>query len=1195
MTEYEYDFESSKASEPYLGTVNAAEERYGLPKNMLANLIQAESSFNPDALGPETKYGKAKGITQIIPQFHPDVDPYDPEASIDYAAEKLSEYYEEFGDWDSAIASWNAGPTNVRKHGLKKLRGMKAFTETDNYLKTINASRRAINNPLLPDIPADDPNADVDEWGGIPIEEGDEYGGQSVETVETDEYGGQVYNPKDLKWEKPFPLGRRLIDNWVRPVLEGFGSAAGAIIGGGGGATGGTLLGPGGTIAGGAAGGVAGGALGYSMADRFTDMLQEWLGYYEPMPVMLHMQKAGEAAVEGATYEMGGMAAGPMLKGAGRGAAWAKSKIYPSDRQAKQAAGKVLAAFTNKGPIIVENMEQAKALEEMIPGLKFDLGQATGDQGALKYIIEGVDDSVELAAKRAEREAANMKAITDFIKKQKGPRGAEDVMRPLRAVRAMMDEAESLAASNLERQQTALQGKIDPMEIGSTVRSEMEAGEKAARTKAEELFAAVPDQEMLADDLITGFEKILKPGRFEGKDKFPKVLRDALEELKKGKAPKAKAPEPDVDIPMKGEAVTSHAYRIARSGKYSASEARAKADIFYRQSEKLTKEGKVQEAMDVGTQGQKWREVAEALEGQPQHKGWDEETAEEIIEKAGPKTITLAEIQQLRSEILEDLRTAKDKGLPRSLRKRLTQAVDVIDKKLMGETTEEGEVVYHIAKRPYKGGKPNKDAYFAGTRQDGTYTGADFVEEFAGSPEHGYGTQVHSIRIPKDAKILDLKSGSKDAKEFMRQANMLDDPMGGDWTNPDKISKLTRDMGYDGVRESEELFLTKELIDRSKAGKIQDFEKGFTPVTKAPSEQLRKAQQYFRTEVVEKYGKGSVGRVLRGEETVSDAMVADAFFQKRGKGEQAAVEFMKIMGDNNKARSAMREHINQKLYDLRNNRTGEITTASLKGFLKDYRLAINKLGLGGEYNTLIKARLAADKALAASKEFQKSAASRVLKADVNDMVKQAFAVGGSKKDAAEGLMSQLDEAMKGFHPDDQKRAVRGLQNAMIDEILTDIPLEGTSRDLLSSTAMASQFRKYDAALKVIFRDNPEKLKAMQAVRKAVKALEYHTGEKIEGGEKYAADVFRRIAFLQGHTAVAAVDISRKAVRKLRGLGKKKIRRYINRGILDPNTAYELMQVGKGGRAEKIESGVARSLVRLGLIAPQRKEDERKKR
>lgn len=211
------------------------------------------------------------------------------------------------------------------------------------------------------------------------------------------------------------------------------------------------------------------------------------------------------------------------------------------------------------------------------------------------------------------------------------------------------------------------------------------------------------------------------------------------------------------------------------------------------------------------------------------------------------------------------------------------------------------------------------------------------------------------------------------------------------------------------------------------------------------------------------------------------------------------------------------------------------------------------------------------------------------------MVKQAFAGGGSKKEAAENLMNQMDEALKGFHPDDQKRAVKGLQNALIDEILTDIPLEGTSRDLLSSTAMAGQFRKYDAALKVVFRDSPEKLKAMQAVRKAVKALEYHTGERIEGGEKYAADVFRRIAFLQGHTTVAAVDISRKAIRKLRGIGKKKIRNYINRGILDPETAYELMQVGKGGSAEKIESGVARSLVRLGLIAPQRKEDERKKR
>lgn len=1194
MEQYEYDFTPDEASEPFLGTVNAAEERYGLPKNMLANLIQTESGFNPNALGPETKYGKAKGITQIIPQFHPDVDPYDPESSIDYAAQKIGEYYEEFGDWDSAIASWNAGPTNMRKHGLKKIQKMKEFKETQNYLKKINKSRRVIkqqvsNQPDTPYIPADD---NQDEWGGIPLEEG-----------EVDEFGGRTWkDPREPKWEKPLPLGRRLIDEWARPVFEGFGAAAGAIIGGGGGATGGTLLGPGGTIAGGAAGGVAGGALGYSMADRFVDMIQEWLGYYEPMPVMLHMQKAGEALREGATYEMGGMAAGPMLKGMGRGAAWAKGKVLPSDRQAKQAAGKVLAAFTNKGPWVVENMEQAKALEEMIPGLKFDLAQTTGDQGALKYIVEGVEDSVELAAKRAEREAANMRAITDFVKNTKGARGAEDVMRPLRAVRAMIDEAESLATANLERQQTALQGKIDPMEIGTTIRDLGEGGEQAARKKAEELFAAVPEQEQNVDSLITAFQNILKPKHLtEGKDKFPKVLRDALKAMKKGKAPKAEA-KPK---PKPTEFTVAHPEDIALHSGMNAAELRAKHDIGVRQVEKLRAAGKGDEAMMLASDIQKWREAAEILEGT--HKGpgmtrYKEalKASEEVVEEAGPKTMSLKDLQGLRSEILEDLRTAKDKGYPRSLRKRLNQAVDAIDDLLGGKPgkADEGEVVYHIAKRPYKGGKPSRDAFVAGKRQDGTYTGEDFVEEFAGSVEHGYGTQVHTIKVPKDAKIIDLKSGSKDAKRFMDEMGAEDiDDMYNYWADEDKkLGETLRKMGYDGVQFNEERFFTKELLDRSTAGRVQEWAggKGFKPA-ESPTEQLRKAQEFFRREVVEKYGKGTVGKMLRGEESVSDAAIGDLFFQKRGKGEQAAVEFMKVFGDNPKAKNAMREHINQKLYDLRNNRTGEITTASLRGFLKDYRLAINKLGLGGEYNSLIKARLAADKALAASKEFQKSAASRVLKADVNDMVKQAFAGGGSKKEAAENLMNQMDEALKGFHPDDQKRAVKGLQNALIDEILTDIPLEGTSRDLLSSTAMAGQFRKYDAALKVVFRDSPEKLKAMQAVRKAVKALEYHTGERIEGGEKYAADVFRRIAFLQGHTTVAAVDISRKAIRKLRGIGKKKIRNYINRGILDPETAYELMQVGKGGSAEKIESGVARSLVRLGLIAPQRKEDERKKR
>lgn len=1120
-----YNFTPSEASKHYIDAVNETEKVYGLPENMLANLIQTESGYNPKAIGPKTKYGKAKGITQIITQFHPDVDPMDPYASIEYAGRKLKEYYEEFGDWDSAIASWNAGPTNLRKHGLEGIKRISAFKETQDYLAKINANRS--NEPQQINALADDPSAEP------PIEpEIDEFGGA---TEPPDEFGGQAWkDPKDPKWEKPLPRGQLLIDNYARPVLQGLGAATGLMIGGGAGGVGGTAVAPGpGTVVGAGAGGIAGEALGYAMGDEVADILQEWFGYYEPKPVMLNLQEAGANIREGAAFAMGGHALGPAagatkrglgkIPGVSRVGKFFGGLMPKTDKRAQMKAGEVLAAFTDKGPLVAKNIEEAQALEELIPGLKFDLGQLTGDVNVVKFMKEGVDDMGDLAVARAEQAAANTKAINEFIKKAKGPRGAKDALTPLRAARTISEQAKEIAEMNMAKQQASLESKVGPMEGGKAIRGEIEAGERIAREKASKLFDKVPEQDQIVDDIVDGFANILKPShRTEGKDKFPKVLRDALKELKKGKPSKAADDIPDLrslEEPMPGEAQTIFAYRVAKSGKFTPAQARAKADIFYKESQKLNKAGKAQEAMEASQKGSNWREVAETLEGAPQHKEsyakYLKDEGEEVVKEV---TMSLKDIQGLRSEILEDLRTAKDKGYPRSYRNRLTKAVDLIDQKL-GATSKIDKARASIA-------KAKKTAVHARSKRD----------------------------------------------NYLEQARAAD--------NAEKFSKAKE------LRAMAEKWNKKLKLKEAKPSEAK-------PSEKAPSQQLQEAQKYFRENVIEKYGKGSVGRILRGEETVSDAMVADAFFKPGAKGEQAATEFMRVMGDNKKAKVAMKDHIDQKIFDLRSDKTDEITKAALSRFLKNHRLAINKLGLGKEYSSLAKARVAADNALAKSNEFNKSAASRALNADVNDLVKSAFSKG-SKKEAAEGLIDTIRTTMKPFSKADSDRAVDGLRNAVVDEILTDIPLEGTSRKLLSSANMAKNFRKYDAALKVLFKDDPKKLKAMHMVRKAVKAMEYRTPEKAEVGEKYAADVIRRIAFLHGHTSVAAVDISRKAIRALRGVSKENIHKYVNRGILDPDAAYELIRIAKGGSEKKIAHGMNQSLVRLGLIAPQRKEDERKK-
>ena len=80
--------------------------RQGIDPALFVRQIVAESDFNPNAV---SKAG-AVGIAQILPSWHPDVDPTDPYASLDYAARLMRGYIVYFGDWRRALVAYNAGP-----------------------------------------------------------------------------------------------------------------------------------------------------------------------------------------------------------------------------------------------------------------------------------------------------------------------------------------------------------------------------------------------------------------------------------------------------------------------------------------------------------------------------------------------------------------------------------------------------------------------------------------------------------------------------------------------------------------------------------------------------------------------------------------------------------------------------------------------------------------------------------------------------------------------------------------------------------------------------------------------------------------------------------------------------------------------------------------------------------------------------
>jgi soluble lytic murein transglycosylase-like protein len=123
----------------YLPLLYAAEDKYGIPRDLLARQAYQESRFRDDIVsGATVSSAGALGLMQIVPRFHPTAQPLNVPAAIDYAAKFLKQLHTQFGSWTLALAAYNAGPGNVSKYG-----GIPPFTETQNYVRQILADVNA--------------------------------------------------------------------------------------------------------------------------------------------------------------------------------------------------------------------------------------------------------------------------------------------------------------------------------------------------------------------------------------------------------------------------------------------------------------------------------------------------------------------------------------------------------------------------------------------------------------------------------------------------------------------------------------------------------------------------------------------------------------------------------------------------------------------------------------------------------------------------------------------------------------------------------------------------------------------------------------------------------------------------------------------------------------------------------------------
>lgn len=119
-----------------------ASTKYQVPVNVIMALAQQESSFNPTAMGQQTKWGRAKGLMQYLDSTAEGmgINPYDPAQSIDAAAKQIRQRLDKGYSMEDAVKEHFAGP-NRKMWGAKTTQyGIDVMRRAQNFLNGFEGS-----------------------------------------------------------------------------------------------------------------------------------------------------------------------------------------------------------------------------------------------------------------------------------------------------------------------------------------------------------------------------------------------------------------------------------------------------------------------------------------------------------------------------------------------------------------------------------------------------------------------------------------------------------------------------------------------------------------------------------------------------------------------------------------------------------------------------------------------------------------------------------------------------------------------------------------------------------------------------------------------------------------------------------------------------------------------------------------------
>lgn len=115
----------------YDALIEETARRHGVPPALVKAVVKAESNFQRHAVSSKG----AQGLMQLMPATAAELgvqDAFDPAENIGAGTRYLRAMIDRFGDWELALAAYNAGPGTVDEYG-----GVPPYRETRQYVERV--------------------------------------------------------------------------------------------------------------------------------------------------------------------------------------------------------------------------------------------------------------------------------------------------------------------------------------------------------------------------------------------------------------------------------------------------------------------------------------------------------------------------------------------------------------------------------------------------------------------------------------------------------------------------------------------------------------------------------------------------------------------------------------------------------------------------------------------------------------------------------------------------------------------------------------------------------------------------------------------------------------------------------------------------------------------------------------------------